>query len=470
VSPPRPPSVRPGAASYPADVELYDFRYDGVRPAGIAYCASADDVARCVAFARAHHLTPTPRAGGHSYAGYSLSNGLVVDVTRMAAVAPPVGGPGGGARGPGPATIGAGARLIDVYSGLNAAGVSVAAGSCPTVGITGLALGGGIGVVSRLHGLTADAIRAVRIVTTDSRTVTATPSEHEDLYWASRGGGGGNFGIVTAFEMATFATAPVTIFFLRWPGAAAADVLPAWQHWVPTTPDELWSTCLLAAEPAAGLGVSVGGVVVGSTATTAALVARLTAVTGTPALSLLTPEAFPQAMFVEAGCAGLALAACHLTSQGGSLPRAPSVAKSDMLTAPLADAAVRIVVDAVTARQDAGRPGAVAYDSLGGAAGRVAPTATAWSHREALFSVQYSVPLAAGGPASDVADDVAWLSAMYSRLRPYVSGQAYQNYIDPALGDWARAYYGPNLARLRQVKRSWDPDRVLDFAQAIPPA
>jgi hypothetical protein len=457
--------VRPGAAAYGQDVRLFDFRYDSHRPTGIAYCATPDDVARAIAFARRYGITPTPRAGGHSYAGYSTSDGLVVDVTRMSTVRPP-------ARGSAQATIGAGARLIDVYNGLNAAGVSIPAGSCPTVGITGLALGGGIGVMCRRYGLTLDRISSMQVVTSDSRIVTASPTTNSDLYWACRGGGGGNFGVVTSFEMETFPTEEVTLFTLVWPWEAASQVLPAWQQWTPTMPDELWSTCLLEAKPGqASPLLLVSGVFLGSTSSVAPLLARLTAVAGAAYPYSPSASSFSNAMYVESGCSPLSVAECRLpweTPPGGRLTREPSVAKSDLLTDQLGAAGVRIVVDAIDDRQADGLPGAVAYDALGGAIARIGPSDTAWSHRDALYGAQYSVPLTAGQPASVLAADEQWLAGMYAALRPYVSGQAYQNYIDPQLRDWAHAYYGIHLPRLARIRRRWDPDETFRFAQAIP--
>jgi hypothetical protein len=126
------------------------------------------------------------------------------------------------------------------------------------------------------------------------------------------------------------------------------------------------------------------------------------------------------------------------------------------------------VIRAVEERQAAGAGGAVGYDALGGAIGRVAPDATAFVHRDAICSVQYSVTLEPGDSAGFIAAATAWLSALYASLRPYVSGQAYQNYIDPALAGWAEAYYGANLPHLEAVKRTWDPDGTFRFAQGIP--
>lgn len=450
----------PTSSGYLSDVQCYDFRYDGTRPAAVAYCASADDVARCMAFARDHGITPTPRGGGHSYGGYSVSSGLVIDVTPMNQLQP----------GP-TAVIGAGVRLIDMYNGCNAAGVSIPGGSCPTVGISGLALGGGLGVVGRLHGLTCDAISSLQVVTADSRTVTASPAVNSDLYWACRGGGGGNFGIVTEFAFSTFPTSEVALFTLDWPWAAAGQLLPAWQHWAPGAPDALWSNCLLGAS---GQGPSpsirVTGVYVGPEAQLTSLLAPLIAAVGTPSGQYMESTTFAHAMFVEGGCAELSLEACHLPTQsaGGTLPRTPGVAKSDFLTTPLSDAGVQVVLDALDARQRQGLSGAVGYDALGGAISRVAADATAFVHRNAICSAQYSVTMEQGDSPGFIAQAQAWLDGFYAELRPYVSGQAYQNYIDPTLADWAQAYYGTNLARLSEVKAKWDPDDAFHFAQSIP--
>lgn len=459
--------VRPGDPSYATDRELYDFRYDGVRPAGIAYCETASDVARCVEFARAHAITPTPRAGGHSYAGYSTGSGLVIDVTRMATVTT-----GRSAQGGLPiATIGAGARLVDVYSALAARGVSVPAGSCPTVGFTGLALGGGIGVVARAEGITSDRVESLTVVTADSSTLTASATDNPDLYWACRGGGGGNFGVVTSLVVETFPAQPVTLITLRWPWAAAGQVLPAWQEWVASAPSQMWSNCLLQAAPGSQEpDLTVGGFYLGTPQAAAGVLARLVASVGPPSYRYVGGSAFEEAMYVEAGCAGLSQAACHLPTQdpAGVLHRRPSLAKSDLLTGVLAPAAVSAVLAAVGERQAQGLLGGVAYDSLGAATARLPASATAWVHRDALYSAQYSVTLHPGVTGAEVAADASWLAAFYASQRPYVSGQAYQNYIDPTLDGWAEAYYGSNLPRLSALRRRYDPDGVWRFAQVIP--
>jgi FAD/FMN-containing dehydrogenase len=457
----------PGSAGYPVDRELYNPVFDNVHPAAIAFCASATDVARCITFARDIALPLAARSGGHSYAGYSTTPGLVIDVSLMSRVALTAGAPTAGRV----ATVGAGARLIDVYSGLEQQGFSVPAGSCPTVGIAGLALGGGIGVMDRLWGLTSDNIVGLEIVTAAGEIVTADASDNADLYWACRGGGGGNFGIVTQFG---FSTSPVTetaLFFATWPWEAARQLLPAWLEWAPEGPDELWSNCVFEADPGSvDPYIQVSGVWAGSEAGAQVQLNRLIAMAGPPGVQSIGQNTFEDAMYIEAGCRGLSETACHLSGRypGGMLPRTITVAKSDILNERLSDAGVEAVLAGIERRQPQGGPGGIVLDSWGGAINRVAPGATAFVHRKALASAQYAAVYPEGGDPDDIEGARNWMNNWYATLRPYMSGEAYQNYIDPELSNWEHAYYASNLPRLREVKGKWDPDDVFHFAQSIP--
>ncbi len=453
--------VRPDDATYLSGIQLYDSRYDGVRPAGLAYCANPTDVQRCVGFARDHGIPVAMRSGGHSYGGYSVGPGLVVDVTSMHQVV----------TSNGQATIGAGARLIDAYTILNGQGVSIPGGSCPTVGIAGLALGGGEGVVSRAHGLTCDALVGVQMVTADGRLVSADETTNSDLLWACRGGGGGNFGIVTSFTFATFPTSDVTLTFLSWPWQAAGSVLAAWMPWAAAAPDPVWSNCVFQTDPSRPAPqASVGVVWLGASGAAALVDALVRDIGSAPASRSSETVAFSHAMYVEAGCAELSEAECHLPSEavGGVLTRQPSLAKSDYFNLPLSGDAVQAIVSGIDARRQQGGRGTVGFDAYGGVVNRVAPDATAFAHRGAAASAQYGVPFTPADSAVTLAQGQVWLDQWYASLRPYANGQAYQNYIDPRLDNWAQAYYGANLPRLQQVKRSWDPDDVWRFAQSIP--
>ncbi len=424
----------------------------------------------CLAFARGHGVQMAARSGGHSYGGYSSCSGLVVDVTRMAAV---TAGPTGSATS---ATVGAGARLIDIYSALGAAGVLLPGGSCPTVGIAGLALGGGIGVFGRKYGLTCDNLQSLEMVTADSRVVKAEPGNHDDLLWASKGGGGGNFGVVTSFTFDVHPIPDIALFTLQYPWGAAADVLGAWQHWMPGTPPELWSNCQLLSSGAAGgpqpLSVRVTGVLVGTPSTLTGLLGPFMAAVGTaPTYQFVGPEPYLRAMLIEAGCSDSSVAACHLPSQNpaGTLSRAAFAAKSNYIDAAMSSAGLQAAVDAVAslAQSQPGSGGGMVFDSYGGAINEVASDSTAFVHRDAVACIEYSVSWGTGASSAVMAAAATWLQDAQAQLAPYSHG-AYQNYIDPTLADWQQAYYGSNLPRLVDVKRAYDPDDVFHFAQSIP--
>ena len=458
--------VRPSEAFYTIARRLFDPRFDSISPAGIAYCKSPHDVATCLAFVRKFKIPVSARCGGHSYAGYSTnSGGLVVDVSRMAGV---------GFSGT-TATVAAGTRLVDLYNSLAARGRAIPGGSCPTVGISGLTLGGGIGVVARAYGLTSDNLESVQIVTANGAILTANAKQHADLYWACRGGGGGNFGVVTSFTFSTHPAPTPVLFFLSWPWSQAAKVVSAWQSWAPHAPDALWSNLHLAAVPGGSTpAVHVGGCYLGSIGGAANLLDQLYAKVGShPSGYFLNQFSYLNAMLLEAGCSSLGYQACHLPwqVQGGRLNRQPQYAKSDFFTRPLTSHGIGTLLSGVASLQQVsgapGGSGGIAFDALGGAVNRVAPGATAYVHRNALFQAQYTTNWPLGSGAAGVARQHAWQRAFWQSMRPHASGQAYQNYIDPDLTGWRQAYYGANYTRLTQVKAAYDPDRAFTFPQAV---
>jgi FAD/FMN-containing dehydrogenase len=451
--------LRPGDAAYPAATHLYNALIPA-NPAAIAQCRSTSDVQRSLAFARRHDVDVAVRSGGHSYGGYSSGPGLVIDVTPMDTVT----GAGGGT-----VTVGAGATLIDVYSTLAPQGLLLPGGSCPTVGIAGLALGGGIGVFGRAYGLTCDHTVAVDLVTADGVPRRCTPDAHDDLYWACRGGGGGNFGVVTSFDFRVQQVpASITLFTLEWPWPAAADVFDAWIRWVPSAPDELWANCQLYSSGNAGGGlVKVTGVYAGSVAACSSALAPLTAAVGTATTDrFVGPEDYLRAMMIEAGCENETVAAC------GAPVQSPFRTKSTYLGGPLPAPGVDALVTALSTLPDSlpGAGGGIVFDAYGGQINAVGPAETAFVHRHAVACAQYSITFPTAAPsASTMAAAAAWLEHVHDAFAP-VSQGSYQNYIDPSLSDWQQAYYGSNLNRLRRVKRAYDPDDVFRFAQSIPPA
>ena len=451
----------PGQAGYEEAKLLYNTRFDALRPPAVVYAAKVEDIQATLRFARANGLHVIPRSGGHSYAGWSSGAGIVIQAPFRQITF-----------GAGSVTVGASASLIDVYDAVASAGASIGAGSCPTVGVAGLALGGGIGVLTRAFGLTCDQLVGIDVVTADGAQRHCSDAEESDLFWAARGGGGGNFAVATSFTFATRPATALAIAYFTWPWANAVDVLGAWQVWMKDVPASLWSTLHL--EGGAGApGVAVHAVQIGSAAGLSAWLDKLVALVGAaPDYKETGIRGYRDVMLVEAGCFGRTLSACHLRgispagTPGGELARETFAARSIVADAPLTRSAIDAIVGSVEGAS--GRSGvggvAVLFDALGGAVADIAPAATAFPHRSAFAVVQLY-----GSWSQNANSDatLAWLREAHARARPLIGPGAYVNYIDPDLPDWPTAYYGANYARLRDVKRRYDPDRVFDFPQAI---
>jgi hypothetical protein len=455
---------RPGQSGYSFAHQLFSPQWDSLMPAGVAYCKTDADVANCISFASKFKLPIRARSGGHSYGGWSsVTGGLVVDISEMSSMS----------FGATTVTSGAGISLINFYAGLAAHGKAVPGGSCPTVGLAGLTLGGGVGILARAYGLTCDNLTSLDVVTANGATLTCTPSKNEPLYWASRGGGGGNFGVATSFTFTTHPLSNIVLFYARWPWSRAARVVGAWQSWAPHAPDALWSNLHLSASTGGAPTVSVGGSYIGSVAGAQAQLNKLYGLVGAgPSSHSVTEHTFLSAILQDAGCPNLPVHACD-TPPGGHLPRVPFLAKSDFFTKPLSSAGITALLKGIASLSGvhgaAGGTGSIAFDALGGAVNRLSPIATAFVHRNALFLAQYYTDWTWPGTSSGVANQRAWISSFYRSLHPFASGQAYQNYPDPSLVNWQQAYYGQNYGTLQHIKSMYDPGQLFTFPQAITP-
>jgi FAD/FMN-containing dehydrogenase len=444
----------PGAAGFAAAAPVFNAAYDATVPQAVVRCATTNDVAMALNFAREYGVAVTARSGGHGYTGNSATTGMLIDVGALGSIVV----------GSGTATIGAGAKLVDIYDQLSTQGVCIPSGTCPTIGIAGITQGGGIGVVDRAYGLTCDHLVSAQVVLADSSIVTCDAATHADLFWALRGGGGGNFGIVTSMTFDTFATQDVTSFSASFAWADAANVLAAWQAWPQTLPDTVWSGLVLSDTQM----IQVAGIVLGSESDFAPIWAQFLAAAGAaPTSQTIQLESFRDAML--ASCYAMTVSQCHLGSEtsDGLVSRTAFAATSDFFDAALPTAGIQALLAAVSAQQGTGL--LVIMDLMGGAIARVAPDATAFVHRNALFSAQYYIQSGLGVPDSVVANARGVVSGMRAAMSAWSSGEAYQNYLDPNLANWQSAYYGANYARLVQVKAAYDPTQMFKPAQGIPP-
>ncbi len=437
---------RPGTRFYDSVRRLYDPRFDAVRPPAVARCASPGDVAEVIRFARRHGVPVVPRGGGHSYVGASTSaTGLVLDLRRLSGVAYDPGSR--------TATVGGGARLIDVYDRLGARGVSVPSGSCGTVGIGGITMGGGIGMAASAYGLTCDAVVSAELVTADGRRRTVDAAHEPDLFWALRGGGGGQVGVVTAWRMRTFRVGTAGSFVLTFPWRDAAAVAAGWQARLSAAPDEAWSTCQFIADGRGRRSVRVSGFVLDGDpdAETAAIVR---AIRRDPAATRLERERYLDVVHDRAGC----------DDTGDCGDRRTELVGSEIFARPLPAPAIAALLAVVDRRARDGRPGVAKFKRMTGAPARIRPGATAFPWRGAHTMLQWLV-MPAANDAATVRDAYAWIDGGHRAVAPWSSGR-YVNYLEPGPAALPR-YYGPHLARLRRVRAAADPDRVFRSPYAV---
>ena len=397
-------------------------RFRHIRPAEVRSCGSPEDVAAAIASARETGRPLAVRSGGHCFAGRSSTEGVVIDVSPMDSVTV----------GAGRATIGAGALLGGVYDALDAHGVTIPAGCGPDVGIAGLTLGGGLGILGRMHGLLSDSLLAAEVVLADGRVVDADG----DLLWALRGAGGGRFGVVTSLEFATVPAPAMTAFETFWsdPGALIA----AWQEWAPAAPDALAASLLITAPP---LEVKVFGAFAGPEAELRDL---LGALGGTPVSSRFHAGSAREAKTFLAGLGG-----------AGEDDAGHAYLRSEYFAEPLSAGAVAELVEHLTAGDGFARE--LDFSPWGGAYTRTPADATAFAHRTARFLLKHAAVVEPGGPVAAARE---WLDRSWAITHPFGTGGVYPNFPEDGLDPWAPEYHGANRQRLLAVKRRYDPDGV----------
>ncbi|KOV10324.1 twin-arginine translocation pathway signal [Streptomyces sp. XY431] len=457
--------VLPGDPAYGTAKQIGQTRFDSVEPAAVAYCADEADVALCLRYAQDRAVPIAVRSGGHSAAGYSTGTGLVVDVSRLNGIAV----------GAGSVTLGTGAQLVDVTNGLAPYGLAVSGGFCPTVALGGFLQGGGIGLLTRHVGVSSDTVTAARVVLADGRTVTASADRHEDLYWAIRGGGGGNFGVVTSYTVAPTTLTALAVGTLAWGPERAAAVLDAWAHWLVDAPRTIGGAAVVVLGDAAPGRPPTVSVLLSSVGTEAELTAQTDRLVDLVGAAPIARSGFggPYHVVMNGlyGCGTLTQEQCHRAGTGpaAALPRpAYAVERSRLFPAPPARRMWEDAVALLDRERVPGQQHLIQVGALGGAANDLPRTATAYVHRDALFSTSFLGVIAAG-PADEAATGAArrWTDAGFAVLDPHSNGETYQNFVDPELRDWAASYYAENYPRLVAAKHRYDPYRLFRFPQAI---
>ncbi|MCV7019814.1 oxidoreductase [Mycolicibacterium aichiense] len=417
----------PSDPQYAAAKSTFNSRFDGSAPAAVLAAASVADVQKAAAFASSNHIGVSVRSGGHSYIGASsLPASLVIDLRQL---------PGGVDAGSDTMTVSPATDLDSVQTALASRGRSIPSGSCPTVAVAGLALGGGLGSDARLHGLTCDTLVSAALVLPSGEMLSASADDHPDVFWALRGGGGGNLGVVTSMTFRTFPVTDRDVVTVAFPMDAAAAVIVGWQRWQQAADRDIWGmvnitvgdgpgrcTVILATPP--GRGPAVAG--------------DMVAAAGSSASSIRT-RTLARMDFVH-------------YFEGGDAARVPRafVAGSDII-GEMTSAAAESIVTAMAAWPAGAGSATAVVESLSGAVGDVDPAASAFPWRRQAASVQWYTEA-----RSDAAAD--WLTAAHQALGSASVG-GYINY--PESGDPLERYLGPNLQRFNAIRHTYDPTGVM---------
>jgi FAD/FMN-containing dehydrogenase len=432
-------------------------QFEDIAPEAVVLCTTPADVAETITFARRVGAEVAARSGGHCFAGRSSTRGMLIDLSAMRSVSVAAG----------VATVEAGALLGDVYEGLDGHRLTIAAGACPSVGIAGLTLGGGLGILGRRYGLTSDQLVGAQVVLADGRVVDCDEHREPDLFWALRGAGGGQFGIVTSFRFRTVAAEDLTCFKLGWPYAQAAAAIALWQDWAPDAPDELAASLLVnATGEREDPEVTIFGAMLGTETETADTLDHLIARLDADPVST-TVEQMPHRV-AKTFLAEHAPGAEQVNGTTTIEPPRPKVmfARSEFFRRPLPPDAIGALVDSFAG--GTGHARELDFTPWGGAYNRTRTDATAFAHRDERFLLKHAVVLDADAAAHQRGAARDWLTRSWSIVHPHGSGGVYPSFPDPDLTDWERAYHDVNYERLTHVKARYDRDDVFRFHQSIP--
>lgn len=434
--------LRSGETGYDEARQLHNGLIDK-RPTLIARCRGTADVVDAVALAQEAGLEISVRGGGHNVAGRAvIDGGLMIDLAEMKGM-----------------YVDPGARTIRAQAGVTWAelnreaahhGLAVTGGQVSTTGVAGFTLGGGLGWLMGVHGLAADNVLAIELVTANGDVLDVNADSNPDLFWALRGGGG-NFGVATSFEFQLHPLTQIVGGLIAYPIDAATDVLRFYRDFTETASDELTVHGVLAHAPD-GSGLKIAAMALCHAGTPQAAEAEIAPIRafGTPLMDMLGPMPYPAInAMLDAGY------------PRGALNYWKSSFISEISDSFIDEAVTRFASTPSTMN-------AILIEHYHGAVTRVGATETAVPHRSAGYNVL--LPSIWLEPA-DTEANVAWTRETYDAFRPYFRDARWLNYLgDDEQTEAVRAAYGPNYERLARIKREYDPDNVFHLNQNILPA
>lgn len=428
--------------AFESSTRPWNLRYLGLRPMALARCRSVADIRACLLWAQEFGVPLVARSGGHSYAGYSLTSGLMIDVSMMREVQlDPVSGL---------CRVEAGARNATLYEKLRPPSRAVTHGRCREVGVAGLVLGGGIGFNMRAHGLTCDQLVETEVLLASGELITCNESQNSDLFWACRGGGGGNFGIHTSFTFQTFPVTTVTVYQLSWRSHLRA-LLEQLVESLLVAPNTLGCKVSLVARPGRGLELVLLGQLVGSPEELNGLLSEVFALAPPDASDVRTLNYWDGQDFL---------------SENGD-PEF-SHERSRYVFGKIEPAGLDTIFQQMSRWPGTRVAATWKFFLAGGQVAAKTPEETAYVHRRATLISSIDLEWSADDPPALVTANQAWLAGFHEAMQPFTSSFCYQNFIDDSQSNFLRAYYGDNLARLVEVKARYDPKNIFRYPQSLP--
>lgn len=428
---------------YPTQVQAYNterFNFNkrfNIFPRAIIIPESAKDLVEVLKILKEKKLAFSVRSGGHCFEAGSLSSDYILDLRHFNSIK---------IKGDDEVYIGAGARIGPVIESLGKLDRVIPTGTCQSVGMGGLALGGGIGFLARSHGLTCDAIKSITLLTTDSNMIEVDENHYSDLFWALRGAGNNSYGIALGFTFKTAHVPAATYFELKWKWdpALVLQIVHAWHAWIEQLPDSI--------NPVLSMGYSHGAL---SISMIGLKVGKDPFVEWESAFKSLNPQ-----VSIKTG------SYLELAQLWADSPTIPFVkVKSLMAFKPVSDVAITRAIDFLQKLRE-NRANFEINFQLVALGGKYASGDTAFFPRKA---VEWWHQVAHWDQQDQDAAALSSLRNFYDSVAPLVSDFSYSNDVDYDLGDrYLNAYYGDHVNRLKQVKRKYDPDNVFHWAQSIP--
>lgn len=406
-------------------------------PKIIVFCQSTEDVRNALLWAKENCIPFRLRSGRHSYENFSLLNdGLVIDISEMNKIHVD--------QVNHIASIQAGAALGNVYKELWKFRQTIPAGTVANVGLVGLTLGGGIGYLTRIFGLTCDNLLEVELVLASGKIVTTNKKEHPDLFWALRGGGGGNFGIVTQLTYQTHDISYVSIFRITYDWDDFECAYDAWQNWAPFTTTRLTSSIEMKADRTIILDGQFTG-------TVRELKTHLV-----PLIKKCRPNS------IKAKYTSFYQATLFFDDPLENVP-APFKRSGSFIENVLPQEA--LVSMKKLLENAPNKNSAIWQQALCGIAGEPEPSDTAFFYRNSIIAQEYNTTWTYPKERSS---NIRWVESVRQTLSRYTNGD-YVNWPDIYIKNWQTTYYGTNYAKLQDVKTIYDPDNIFCFPQSIMP-